>query len=277
MKKSLFIATVLLILSTLVSCKKIQETQNTVSNNISEKTETYISEETSLVPQTVQQETEILPTQKETNALIPTPAPKTTPTPTASTTPQEEISTSVTESQRPLSYSSKSAFHDAIVVAKETIETTAISKIMKTSEQSNITNKNIEKITSYLDFTNVVNEIELYEISVMPVYVILTYHDKSEEYHEVSLLIEWDRGAYGDNYNYIEEARTRLTTRPKDIYHNGNIIIKEEIYWGDEYMCNQYFWIYNGYNVHVRVPAWLLELYPEETFFDIQVLNVPAT
>ena len=54
----------------------------------------------------------------------------------------------------------------------------------------------------------------------------------------------------------------------------GNLIIKNVVYWDTEHVCNEYYWVKDEYALQLIVPPWLLERYPEETFFDLKVVNV---
>ena len=188
--------------------------------------------------------------------------------PTPVTDPSVSASPEAVAHYNPMSFSSKEDFYDAVIDAKA-------SKNSGDAQTSMAAYYKLEEITSYVDLKKIVKEIELREVRVKPVYVVLDYR-KKEEPDESALVIQWDRGAYGDDYDYIEWARTKGTTNHIEIRHNGNIVIKDEVYHNYAHACNQYFWEESGYNVFLRVPAWLLELYPEETFFDIQVVTVPT-
>jgi len=51
-------------------------------------------------------------------------------------------------------------------------------------------------------------------------------------------------------------------------------MVKGEVYSHGVHLGNQYYWVHSGYAVTVYVPVWLLELYPEETFFDVHVVHI---
>jgi hypothetical protein len=277
MKNTLFTVMALFVILTLVSCRKTQEIQNPSNDDFLTKTETAMSEETEPIPTVIPQEIEISPSPKETSAVTSLPTPKATamptPTPAVSTTPKETNSVTPSSSTNPLRYGTKTAFHNAIIEAKTISETNAFSKAAKTLEQGNSTSGGIEEIENYFDFANLINYVELFEIRVLPLYITLDYRDENKQ-REESLIIRYDRRTYSDNY--IEQARTRLTTNPIEINYNGHIIIKSKVYQESTHISNNYFWVEHGHNLYISVPAWLLELYPEETFFDVRVVNVPS-
>jgi hypothetical protein len=130
---------------------------------------------------------------------------------------------------------------------------------------------NLGEIMQYIDFVNPVDEIELIGINVRPVYVSLEYQRKNENQHG-TVSVVWHREA--DSEGWLEMARTRLTTNPVDIYHNGKTIVKNIGYIDGIYIGNQYYFALDDFCVSLKIPSWLLELYPEETFFDVHAVTV---
>ena len=261
MKRTLFIITVLFVIFTFTSCEKPQELQNPSDNEFATRTEISISEEMESVSLTGSPETEVSPMPKETNSAKSSPSPKNTttptPTPAVSEMPKETNSIPAASSSMPLKYASKNEFYNAVIKAKEM------------PKKGNATNdKQIDEITSYIDFKNVVKEMELFEIVVESTYIAVDYRNKEDE-NKDWLVIQWFRQAVVDENMYLENRRSSGSA---DIIINGNKAVKKEIH----SVCNQYYWIENGYGVYMMVPSQLLDLYPEATFFDVQVVNVPA-
>ena len=161
----------------------------------------------------------------------------------------------------PSIYTSINDFHNAVIDAKETFE--------ETREK---TNDILEEVTSYIDFKSIVKDVGLFQIRVKQAYITLVYSDKGRS--KDTLTISWNRAFYDDDSIYLQVARTRLTSNPVDIVFNGTTMVKGEVHRDGIHIGTQYFWVHNGYAVHVVVPAWLLELYPEETFFDVHVVYI---
>jgi len=167
---------------------------------------------------------------------------------------------------RPLTYASRNEFYNSIVDAKNEF-VTSTGKTVGTYE-----NEKIEGITSYFDFKNVVKEVELFEVSATSAYVALDFSNKNENRSETdALLIETFRWVDVDENVYLNSSRSNSSV---DIRMNGKTVIKWEYYGDSGHILNQYNWVQDGHAMFMRVPAWLLELYPEKTFFDLQIVNV---
>ena len=175
----------------------------------------------------------------------------------------------------PTMYTSRDAFHNAVIAAKEaTISGDALPGNVRASDK-------LEEILLYYDFENPVEEVALGEIRVTYAYVTLEYWNKEDDQMSAFVLQTWRKNISETEYNtetaYLDMLKKSNSAR--EIQINGQRVLKKEIYWqhlDNPYMGNQYWWIEDDYYIFMRVPPWLLELYPEETFFDIQVVNVPT-
>jgi len=169
-------------------------------------------------------------------------------------------------------YNSREDFLSAITEARENIDNEnaldVINQITGAGIEGNFYSERIddklEEITSYIDFVNVIEEVNLSQIYIKQAYIALVYHNK--ERSKDSLEISWNRAIYDDDSIYLQVARTRFAANPVELVYNGTKKVKGEVHRDGIHIGTQYFWVHNGYAVHVVVPAWLLELYPEETF-----------
>ena len=165
-----------------------------------------------------------------------------------------------------LTYKTRDEFHNAVADAKEAYE-----------KGHDKTYENLEEIEWYFDFKDTVEDVVLNEIRIMPIYIAISYHAK-EEIDAVPLLIKVFRVNEADANEWIESYRDNDTI---DIVINGKKIMKKEVYWDgafwdNEHIVTEYFWLEDGYAVQLNIPPWLLERYPEETFFSIQKVSVPT-
>jgi len=175
----------------------------------------------------------------------------------------------------PKSYSSRNEFHYSVIEARQNSEKTSeTNKVNKGTEEDEAYFE-IEKIENYIDFKNVVKDVKLYEIRVLQSFTVLFYHDITGERGGNALRISWTDGArYGENYDYLADMIRMIGSNHIKINHNGNAMIKAEVYRDELHVASSYYWVYEGRDVSMTVPTWLLELYPEETFFDVKVVNV---
>jgi len=158
----------------------------------------------------------------------------------------------------PLILDSRVAFHNSVIDATETSSTAAIRADAR-----------LAQTVSYFDFINIVDEVEFYDIRVWGHVIDVEYRCKVEE--RGTLIISWFRNV--DVENYVDDSLSWFINTT-EISHNGNRMTRTIIYNRGRHEGNAYDWVENGYAVSVRVPHWLLDLYPEETFFDIQKVNI---
>jgi len=130
----------------------------------------------------------------------------------------------------------------------------------------------LDEIAWYIDFKSVKKELELQEVALTSGWVGLSYGKKGDE-SEDQLRVQLYRPIFEYEPNYVEDFKKRIPN-PIDMKINGNPAVKD-IYSDGERVSNHYNWTENDMNIYLRVPAWLLEKYPEEDFFDIQIVTVP--
>jgi len=173
---------------------------------------------------------------------------------------------------RPSQFSTRYEFYDSVIEARRDFEKASVSNTVNGVATVSETRDRLEEIVSYFDFNNVVNEVGLNLIVVRAGDVVLEYSIKLGEQAYILRIVRYsDR----DSEKFMDSARTRLTSNHIELNYNGNIIIKDEVYhWERGHTGNQYFWIENGTAVQVNVSPALLELYPEETFFDLKEVTV---
>lgn len=174
-------------------------------------------------------------------------------------------------------YNSRDEFINEVNKAKEVYE--------KTGDK---TYHRIEEIDWYYDFKDAVKDVELDGVYVTYAYVALDYPDiEAKETDSATLLLECTRPSGVDLNDLANEEKRLENIRDNygyghfiDIIINGHKALKEEVYWDDEktgskeHICNQYYWVENGTAIFLRIPPWLLERYPEGTFFDIEKVEI---
>jgi hypothetical protein len=190
-------------------------------------------------------------------------APQETQNPTSLSSPAEESAAAYDER---MIYHSKDEFYSEVNKAKEAFE-----------KKGDKTTDKIEEIEAYYDFKDVVKDVELYSIYVKYRYVALDYRDK-EAKESGSLLLQYTRPLenIADEEQHLKQYRSRTNT--VEVMINGRKVIKQEMYENADktgmYICNQYFWVENGTGMFMSIPPWLLKLYPEETFFNIEKVEL---
>ena len=162
----------------------------------------------------------------------------------------------------PLSFDNQEAFHRAI---------------LKRKQQHAIDGKyvegTLEEIDKYIDFMTIKNELSLVEIRARDVYVTLDY--ASEDEAQSHLILQWSRPVYGGNYDYLESSKSMYGKgKYIDIMVNNSPGIKIPLYMDGKFVSYQYRWSENEFDVFLRIPSWLLDLYPEEDFFNIRIVNI---
>lgn len=198
-----------------------------------------------------------------TLAMLAACAPQETQNPTSASPPANETAVPFDE---PLKYHSKDEFFSDVNKAKENYE-----------KRGDKTYDKIEEIDAYYDFKDAVKDVELYLVYVKYSYVMLDYRDK-EARESGSLILKCSRLVENivDEEQYLKQYRSRTNT--VEIIIDGRKVIKQEMYEDAEktgqFICNQYFWVENGTGMFLSIPPWLLERYPEETFFDIQEVKI---
>jgi hypothetical protein len=198
-----------------------------------------------------------------TLALLAACAPQETQNPTSVNSPANKTAVAFDE---PLKYQSKDEFNNEINKAKENNE-----------KKGDKTYHKIEEIEYYYDFKDTVKDVKLDSVGVTYGYVALDYRDK-EVKESGSLLLQSFRFVeyYKDEEQYLKQFRDFTNT--VEVMINGRKVIKQEMYEDAEkkgmYICNQYFWVENGTGMFLRIPPWLLKLYPEETFFNIEKVEL---
>ena len=169
----------------------------------------------------------------------------------------------VSASFSPTFYSSRYEFYDEVIEVKEKLKRSDVTNAENDLDIARIKRDKLDEIVSYYDFRNTISEVELYNIIVMGNSVSLHYNRANGQSN--AIMIVWRKNHNIEEYmGYARGARNYI-----EINYNGNTIIKQIL---DD--VNQYWWVENGEAFQVNVSPWLLELYPEETFFNIQMLNV---
>jgi len=121
-------------------------------------------------------------------------------------------------------------------------------------------------LTWYYDFVNLVEDVVLREISIRSNYVAIDYQGRTGT-EPGTMVIQVARTDNVD-VNLFIAGRRRSYPNAEDIFINGSPALKTS---GS---FNQYHWVQDGHAIFLRVPSWLLVDYPEETFFDIQKIDV---
>jgi len=193
------------------------------------------------------------------------PTPTTTPKgiiePTAKPTPTYVLNPAMWDDDTV--FSSKEEFHWCVQESKR--------QVAKGEEKRSDALDDIER---YIDFRTIKKEVKLRELCISMGHIGLYYASK-EDPQKKNLYIQWDRAVnnYGD-ISYVEwELGASPIAVPATI--NGNAAAKSVLYEDDKHASTQYYWTQDGMDIMLRVPAWLLEKYPEEDFFDIQIVTVP--
>ncbi len=171
----------------------------------------------------------------------------------------------------PTRYETREEFHNAVIDAK------ASQNIGDSQTTNNVsTPDKLEEIVWYFDFANPVEEVELGEIGVRKTYVALEYWNIEEDSPSIVIqTFRWENLLETRNETeteYLDMLKSNSGAREVSI--SGKRVLKKEIYRDGFHTHNNYDWLENGYRVFLRAPSWLLDLYPEETFFDIEVVNV---
>jgi hypothetical protein len=198
-----------------------------------------------------------------TVAMLAACAPQVTQTPLTVNSSAEET---VAPFHEQITYHSKDEFNNEVNKAKEAFE-----------KKGDKTTDKIEEIKAYYDFKDPVKDVELDSVGVTYGYVALDYRDK-EVKESGSLLLQSFRFVeyYKDEEQYLKQFRNFTNT--VEVMINGRKVIKQEMYEDAEkkgmYICNQYFWVENGTGMFLSIPPWLLKLYPEETFFNIEKVEI---
>jgi len=171
----------------------------------------------------------------------------------------------------PIEFSSRVELHNSVIQRTEEVETGTIRDMSRIEE-----NARLETLITYIDFINIVDDVELNRIRVLPGFALLAYYDVTGEHGEDSLRISWtDSIRFGEDYDFLADRRRSIGShRLTEINYNGNIILRQRFEHDGVHSSNVYFWTYNGYDISLVVPAWLLERHPEETFFDVQIVNI---
>jgi len=267
MKKVLLTSLLVILMLLGTACGKLQSDLPAVPN-VTQTPGVAATDPVTPIP-SVNEAQEITPT----NVVDPTPmiSPKSTPSatsapvPNPTATPQRFPSTDVAAT-----FFSKEDFHRGVNASKAEFAS---------SDRKSA--GNLQDINQYVDFKSIKKEWELFEIQIESVYVAFDYSstDKKKSDDIDNLIIQWDRPVYATEYNYVEFWKNAYQGAI-DMKINGNLAVKKEVYWNfepynNQHVCNQYHWTQDGMNVFLVIPAWLLEQYPEEDFFDIQVVTVP--
>jgi len=170
----------------------------------------------------------------------------------------------------------KEEFHDIVAIANGASDT---DNVYASSDMDDKEIGRLAGLSFYYDFVNLVEDVVLYEINVHHGYVIFEYLDK-EGIGFSGLALQTFRGGGGnvDVEQFIAGRRRSASPNVKEITINGNRALKDEVFWDTSvftgHICNQYHWVQDGYSIFLRVPTWLLDRYPEETFFDIQRIDI---
>jgi len=165
----------------------------------------------------------------------------------------------------PLDFSTKEEFHQAVINARKEFEQNGIEAL-----------ESLETIADYLDFTHLPKDLFLKGIFVKSGYIALYYIDNYEN-RGIPLMVVFTRDEYGcKTYDDLLKEIQRISFPDTYIETsiNGHSAIKQPVYWDGKFVCNQYFWIENGYEVQVTIPEWLLEQYPEDIFFEIKIVSI---
>jgi len=167
-------------------------------------------------------------------------------------------------------------FHDMVAITNGVRDTASV------YASSNLDDDDAERLkglTFYYDFVNFIEDVVLSEIYVKHSYVVIEYCDKEGvEYGSMLIQTFRDGGNVDVDVDLFIEGYRRAMRDPKEIIVNGNRALKSEVFWDNNlyrgHLCNVYYWIQDGYVVFLSVPTWLLDRYPEETFFDIQRIDI---
>ena len=195
--------------------------------------------------------------------VTPTPTfslnPPVTPTPTFVLNPAMEGEVTV--------FSTKEDFHWAIQESK---------RQAAKGEEKRI--DALDEVDLYVEIRAPKKELAAPRIEMTGGDVTLVYAAKDDD-SKRELVLMWYRPPYEIESNYVENFKNR-TPNPIEIKINGNPAVKDIVHWDFEpyngqHVCNQYFWTQDGMNMFLKVPVWLLEKYPEEDFFNIQIVTVP--
>ena len=160
-----------------------------------------------------------------------------------------------------LIFNTRNEFYQSVIDAKQAYE-----------KGHGKTQQNLEDIEWYFDFKESFSDTKLDEIVVTQLYVAIYYLDK-EEINSGYLTIVLYRLDDSDPYDFTELRRTNDTI---DIVVNDTKVMKQEVYYDNIHIVNQYFWVENGYAVQMNIPPWLLKRYPAETFFNFQEVSIPV-
>ena len=168
-------------------------------------------------------------------------------------------------------------FHDMATIANGT------SDIDSVYAYSNMDDKDFKRLighTFYYDFLNLIEDVVLHEIRVHHAYVDVEYQDK-EGIDTARMMIKTIRGNDNEPVNEEQfiEGRRRSNPYAEEIIINGKRTLKDEVFWDNiiynGHICNQYVWLQDAYSaVFLKIPKWLLDRYPEETFFDIYRVDI---
>lgn len=171
-------------------------------------------------------------------------------------------------------YKTRDEFHNAVIDAKESY--------IRGTSQTGASQNELNEVARYFDFDNPVEEIELGEIRVKKTYVTLEYWNKVDDQLGALVIQTWRKST--NETEITETEQLDILKKSSGAFYtqiNGKRVLMQKVYWDNDiydnyYVCNQYYCVENGYVIFMRVPPWLLELYPEETFFDIQTVEVPT-
>ena len=188
----------------------------------------------------------------------PTTTPKSIIEPTAKPTPTYVLNPTVWDEDTV--FSSKEEFHWCVQESKR--------QVAKGEEKRRDALDDVER---YIDFRTIKKELAVDKIEMSTGHIAIFYSD-SQDKNKKNLLVQLYRIF---DPNYVEDFKNRIPNPIEIIKINGNPAIKDIVYQGDEYIGNYYNWTESGMNIFLIVPAWLLEKYPEEDFFDIQIVTVP--
>jgi len=158
----------------------------------------------------------------------------------------------------------REGFHTMLTAVNEASDTESFRAL------SNIDEGHVSRLTGtawYYDFVNIVDDVVLNEVRVNHNYITISYCDTNDT-ESGTMVIQTIRRNNADSEVFIA-GRRRSISNPEDVIINGNPALKKV---GQGF--NQYWWVQDGHALFLRIPQWLLARHPEETFFDIQRIDV---
>ena len=158
----------------------------------------------------------------------------------------------------------RNEFHDMLTTVNDAYEIRGLQSLPDIGERDF---NRLKGTMWYYDFINLVDDVVLNEIRINHNYVTISYMDKND-IESATMVIQTTRGENVNTEIFFEGLRRQMS-KLEDIIINNNpgLMLSDNGF-------NHYFWVENGHQIFVRVPTWLLDRYPEETFFNIHRIDI---